>query len=390
MRILSIKSSTSMHGGGSKAFMQMLDGLRLFGVESLVIFPDNKDMYQVLTQNKIPCKALKFHYRPSVYPWSKSFIQKLLFLPRLCGRLITNCLATIQLIRIAKEYQPDIIHTNVSVISIGYHAAKFLKIPHVWHIREYGAIDFNTFYYYPTFKAQLSRYNEDKSYTICITKDIQKYNRLTDRDKSRVIYDGVLSSKVLTYSPNKKPYFLFAGRLEKIKGILPLIDAYAVYCKNHLAPLPLYIAGSGSKSYTQLILDRIKHYKIENQVVLLGLRDDILSLYQEAKALIVPSLSEGFGFITAEAMFLGCLVVGYDVAGTKEQLDNGKEITGEEIALRYSTQEQLVQHLINVTDNSIVHYEQMICQSQQTVSKLYTTEIHAKQIYDYYNYILGL
>jgi glycosyltransferase involved in cell wall biosynthesis len=171
---------------------------------------------------------------------------------------------------------------------------------------------------------------------------------------------------------------------------LPLIDAYAVYCKNHLAPLPLYIAGSGSKSYTQLILDRIKHYKIENQVVLLGLRDDILSLYQEAKALIVPSLSEGFGFITAEAMFLGCLVVGYDVAGTKEQLDNGKEITGEEIALRYSTQEQLVQHLINVTDNSIVHYEQMICQSQQTVSKLYTTEIHAKQIYDYYNYILGL
>ncbi len=379
-----------MHGGGSKAFMQMLDGMHVFGVESFVIFPDNQGMYQVLTENKIPCKSLRFHYRPSVYPWSKSITQKLLFIPRLCGRLITNSLATLQLIHIAKKYQPDIIHTNVSVISIGYYAAKFLKIPHVWHIREYGAIDFNTFYYYPTFKTQLSRYKEDHSYTICITKDIQKYNKLTNWDKSRVIYDGVLSSKSLTYNPNKKPYFLFAGRLERIKGILPLIDAYAVYCKNHLSPLPLYIAGSGSESYTQLIQDRISHHKIENHVVLLGLRNDILSLYHEAKALIVPSLTEGFGFITAEAMFSGCLVIGYDVAGTKEQLDNGKEITGEEIALRYSTQEQLVQHLINVTDNSIVRYEQMIRQSQQIVSSLYTTEIHSKQIYEYYNYILGL
>ena len=118
--------------------------------------------------------------------------------------------------------------------------------------------------------------------------------------------------------------------------------------------------------------------------------DDVLPYYKEAKALIVPSLFEGFGFITAEAMFSGCLVIGNDVAGTKEQFDNGKEFTGEEIALRYATQEQLVQHLNDVTNKKTAHYQSMIDSAQQVVAKLYTSEEHSKQIYDYYQYILGL
>ena len=119
------------------------------------------------------------------------------------------------------------------------------------------------------------------------------------------------------------------------------------------------------------------------------MRKDILSLYKEAKALIVPSLSEGFGFITAEAMFCGCLVIGNDTAGTKEQFDNGLEMTGEEIALRYTKQEELVQHLIDVTNEPIKHYEPMILRAQQVVTQLYSTETHAERVYEFYNYILN-
>lgn len=387
MKVLFIKSSTTTHGGGSKAFMQMLSGLISLGVTPMVVLPDKKGLYTTLQSMGITCISLR--YRMSVYPWSRSLKDKLMFIPRLIGRILVNNFATLQLIRITKQFKPNLIHSNVSVTAIGYYAARLLKIPHVWHVREYGDLDFNM-HYYPTTQIQRNRYKKNLSYTICITKDIQRHHQLKEWTNSTVIYDGVLSTNDKTYIEHKKSYFLFAGRLEKAKGILPLIDAYAQYNKQHSHPLPLYVAGSGDLEYTQLIKEKLQHFGLEKDIKLLGMRDDILSLYKDAKALIVPSISEGFGFITAEAMFCGCLVIGNDTAGTKEQLDNGKEITGEEIALRYSTQEQLVQHLINVTDNSIVHYEQMICQSQQTVSKLYTTEIHAKQIYDYYNYILGL
>ena len=115
--------------------------------------------------------------------------------------------------------------------------------------------------------------------------------------------------------------------------------------------------------------------------------DDVMPYYKEAKALIVPSLFEGFGFITAEAMFSGCLVIGNNVAGTKEQFDNGLELTGEEIALRYTTEAQLVQHLIDVTNNPIEQYEPIILRGQEVVRQLYTAEKHVEQVYDLYKKI---
>lgn len=388
MKIIFILSSTFTYGGGTKAFMQMLLGVMQHGIKPLVILPDKQGIYDTLIKNGIPCAALQFHYRMSVYPWRKTFLDKLLFLPRFFGRVIVNSLATIQLLKITKQFKPNIIHTNVSVIAIGYYVASILKIPHIWHIREYGDLDFNL-HYYPSRQIQLNRYKRYNSYTLCITKDIQRHHNLQQWENSLVVYDGVLSNSMISYQKDKFPYFIFAGRLEKAKGILPLLDAYAIYCKKHPAPLSLYIAGSGSQEYTQIVRDKILQHNIEDKVILLGMRDDILTLYQQARALIVPSFSEGFGFITAEAMFSGCLVIGNDTAGTKEQFDNGKELTGEEIALRYTTQEQLVQHMIDVTNNNIEYYEPMIFRAQRIVAQLYSTEAHAQQVHDFHKQIIN-
>jgi glycosyltransferase involved in cell wall biosynthesis len=88
-------------------------------------------------------------------------------------------------------------------------------------------------------------------------------------------------------------------------------------------------------------------------------------------------------------MFCGCLVIGNDVAGTKEQFDNGKELTGKDIALRYNTQEQLVQHLIDVSNNSTKYYKPLIMRAQHTVSQLYSIEVHSQQVFDFYIHILN-
>jgi glycosyltransferase involved in cell wall biosynthesis len=289
-------------------------------------------------------------------------------------------------LKIAKQFNPDIIHTNVSVTAIGYYVARLLHIPHIWHIREYADKDFN-FHYFPSKKIKLSRYKHPNSYTICITKDIQQHHELDMWSNSAVIYNGIFSQKELFYQKHKQRYFLFAGRLEEAKGILPLIDAYADYCKEIDSPLPLHIAGSGTNQYMKLIQNKISQYNIQDHIVFLGMRNDILSLYREAIAIIVPSISEGFGRVTAEAMFAGCLVIGNDTAGTKEQFDIGLEITGEEIGLRYTTRKLLIQHMINVTSTPFDTFVPMILRGQKTATALYSTEQHAKHIYEFYKKI---
>ena len=117
MRVLFVTSSTILHGGASKAFMQMLMGLISMGVKPLVIFPDKNGLYQLLQAKNINCIAL--NYRMSVYPWYQSLKDLLLFIPRLFGRIIVNNIATIRLISIIKQFKPDIIHTNESVVAIG-------------------------------------------------------------------------------------------------------------------------------------------------------------------------------------------------------------------------------------------------------------------------------
>lgn len=394
MKVLYVVSATQVIGGGSKSFLNLLHGVINHGVEPLVVCPDQGRMYQDLQMEGI--KVANCFYRCITYPsFDRNAKNILLFLPRLFGRVLANTIGTIQLCRICKSFKPDIIHTNVSVTGIGYYASRLLHIPHVWHIREYGDADFNL-HYVPTKHRQYHRYSRKHSYTICITKDIQRYNKLNDRINSRVIYDGVLSATHLHYTFQKQPYFLFAGRLEKAKGVYPLLTAYAQYCKLCANPLLLHIAGDGVKGseYVQKCHRLVEENDLANKVQFLGVRTDILSLYQEATALIVPSISEGFGFITAEAMFSGCLVVGNDVAGTKEQFDNGKDLVGEEIALRYTEQEQLVHHLLEITKNVEENkfrqkYESMILRAQGVVGQLYTTEKHAQSVYAFYQEIIS-
>lgn len=396
MKILFVLHSGGAYEGSGKAFCRFLPLLINRGVEPLVIVPTQEGgLYDILSQSNISVVTTKYHYRCSVFPPSSTWRDRLLFLPRLFGRWMVNTYSLIQLLYIAKHFCPDAIHTNTSVCAIGYQVSRLLHIKHIWHIREYGALDFNYFYYYPSRQWQWHRYRQNNSFTLCITKDIQRYNQLENDATSRVVYDGVLSQNTIIYKPQKQPHLLFVGCLSEGKGVLHLLEAYAVYKQRCSHPLPLWLAGkSSSELFMNRMDDFVKAHNLSEDLCFLGLRQDVLQLYSDATALIVPSLSEGFGFITAEAMFSGCLVVGHDVAGTKEQFDNGVELTGEEIALRYTQQEQLVQHLLDITDaveKGVFkeHYEPMILRAQQVVKQLYTSERNAEQIYQFYQDILG-
>ena len=372
-------------GGATKAVMNLIDGAK--DVIPHFVLPDDTGIAEVLRQRHIRYSVLD--YRMCVYPPLHRAQDFLLFVPRLIGRIWLNARATCRLAQLAKDWKADIIHTNTSVNDIGFRAARKLHLPHVWHIREYGISDFK-FHHYPCVSLFRRKLKSKQSYTICITRDIQRYNHLLDWPTSRVIYDGVLHVNQTNLILPKQNYFLFAGRLEEGKGIEQLLFAYAVYSVKMEHLCPLWIAGGTRESdYLDKLIRITEQLHISSNVRFLGWRNDMLPLMQHALALVVPSRAEGFGFVVAEGMFAGALVIGKNVCGIKEQLQNGFELTKQDIALGYETQDELVEYLSQVSQTGVESYIPMIKAGQQAVKQLYSIESHQQAVCQFYNDIIN-
>jgi glycosyltransferase involved in cell wall biosynthesis len=83
----------------------------------------------------------------------------------------------------------------------------------------------------------------------------------------------------------------------------------------------LVIAGKVDKSDFLAELKTIsKKHSIENQVYFVDETPDIISYYQASKIVIVPSYSEGFSLVTAEAMACGCSVIATKNVGVHSAL----------------------------------------------------------------------
>ena len=113
----------------------------------------------------------------------------------------------------------------------------------------------------------------------------------------------------------------------------------------------------------------------------------VYDLMYNAKALLVPSYFEGFGFIVVEAMLNGCIVIGRNEAGVKEQFDNGLKYTGIEIGLRFESQAELISRMQYVCDTSFDNFIPMIKAAQNVIQK-YTVSQNVDQIICFYDSVV--
>jgi glycosyltransferase involved in cell wall biosynthesis len=124
-----------------------------------------------------------------------------------------------------------------------------------------------------------------------------------------------------------RSYFLFSGAIEPKKNISNLIDAYAASGTR----LPLILAGGGGwlnrADLKKARDERFASFRInggvvrrERQVRRLEYipRDQLLTLIKGARALLFPSIYEGFGLPVIEAMALGTPVITSDVSSLPE------------------------------------------------------------------------
>lgn len=380
MRVVFLITVTALEGSTYSLF-QLIRGLKHEGVECKVIATRKGYYCDVMDKEGIPYEIIR--YRNSNYPSFRTCRDMLYYVP-LLALLAENYINYSKVKRAIKEFRPDIIHTNVSPITIGYRVAKELNIPHVWHVREYVDKDFKI-KPFPSFSSLRKKLQD--SYTITITKDVKKHFNLGN--KCRAIYDGVYYENEYRFVASKKPYFLFVGFLMECKGVFDLLASYVEYCKLVDAPFELYLVGGYTSETYDRMISILLGSKAQSFVKIIGKQDieTVKNYMQEATCMFVPSHFEGFGRITAEAMFNGCLVAGRDTGGTKEQFDNGLNETGKEIALRFTDNEQMTRIMYNLTLQKIEQYYPMIERAQNVVRKLYSIESNVHSVLRFYSEI---
>ena len=381
MNVAYILHSTEPTDGASKAFLSMMEGLRTCGVCPFAVVPDEGAVTQLLRKAGVP--VLVVNFRASAYPYRNTASQRLWFLPRLLARMFVNQQATKAVKHFLLQNKIDLVHTNSGIVRIGFDAAQKASIPHIYHIREYSRLI--GIRYFPREAAFRQQLKAPGSYSICITKALQSHYGQSGKATSRVIYDGVFNAKEVMPTVADKQYFLFAGRIHPAKGLDQLLQAFKLYADSTPAPLHLKVAGGWSDAdYHRCQQQFIEDNGLTALVELLGNRTDLPELMSQARALIVSTPFEGFGFCMPEAQQQGCLVIARNTSGTKEQLDNALEMTGQEIALRYDTTEQLAERLKEVANRPISDYDGYTRKAFEVVNQLYTKERHVREVWQFY------
>lgn len=127
---------------------------------------------------------------------------------------------------------------------------------------------------------------------------------------------------------HRKHIILNVGRLIDVKGTIYLIDAMSIVSR-HFPDALLVIAGSGPEERS--LLHRVQENGLNQKVKFLGtVRKDIIPfLYQSADVFVLPSINaegktEALGVVLLEAMTFGCPVIGSDVGGIPDIIQDGE------------------------------------------------------------------
>lgn len=142
-------------------------------------------------------------------------------------------------------------------------------------------------------------------------KDILEVYPEIDKNKIKVIYSGNSLSRDITVNVDSlgkksRKYFLFIGLRNSYKNFNWMIEALSPVLKKN--NLHLYCVGGGDFSEEENIL--LKHLGLFDLVIKQEASDfELIQLYNNSEALIMPSLYEGFGFPIIEAMSNGCPVI---------------------------------------------------------------------------------
>ncbi len=215
--------------------------------------------------------------------------------------------------QIIKNNEITIVHTHHRMAAFYIRLLKFVcpKLTHVYTAHN-------------VFKDKLPLYRfalgNAKSVAVgeAVNKNLKEDVGITD---SRVIYNGVVLKEtndqvdeIISYSGIKLGCI---ARLSEQKGLTYLIDAMSLLT---IKDIRLFIVGEGE--LREELENKVKELDLQDSVIFLGYRKDIVECINSFDFCVLPSVFEGFGLVAIEAFMNSKTLVATDIPGLNEVVTN--------------------------------------------------------------------
>jgi len=319
--------------GANRSLLDLIIGLKRFDVMPFVILPYKGEMYDVLKKLEIPVIIIPFYKWVAERNFPDGIIGKTNSYMRwaygVLERLYLNISILPKLTLQLKNWNIDMIYSNSSVIIIGAMAAKKLKLPHIWHLREMVDLHYDL---YPDFGKHVFRKTISSSDAIiAVSKAVQSHIfQGSTKKKINIIYNGVASKddfdSYYNQSENKlkrnSSYtFAIVGNIHKSKGQELSIKALSIVIETY-PDTRLLIVGDGEDMGR--IKTLVKSLGVEANVDFRGYIKNPYDAYFSSDAILVCSKYEAMGRTTVEGMSACRPVIGLDNSGTTELIEHEK------------------------------------------------------------------
>jgi glycosyltransferase involved in cell wall biosynthesis len=368
MRILFCTHCTDLYGA-NRSLLSLIEGLRSrFKIECYVLVPKFGPLTDVLEDKGI--QFFVYEYRGWVNDGSTKAQLKAPL------RLIFNLIQAVRIYTGLRSYSFDIVHSNSSVIPIGFFLSIIFKKPHIWHIREFGEKDYQLKFDFNSIFLKLGL--KKSQIVIAISKAIQyhiadEYNY----NNSHLLYNGIFNEdtiEIREFEWTQDMVFGIVGFIAPFKGHEEALHAFS--CAIKVNPkLKFKIIGEGQKEY----LDKLKQICYEEGLVehveFIGFINSAQEIYKQIDILIMCSQNEALGRVTIEAMFYGVPVIGFMGGGTQEL------IIHEKTGLFYSNgSKDLCEQMLRLVDSKSF-MESISINAKKFVEGNFTVEKYVNQFH---------
>lgn len=317
MRILYVSTDFN-RSGAALAMIELADNIRKHNHEVILLFPGYGDAVEEAKKRDLNYSVIRS------YEWVKPINRKEYVREKLKWFLkhIYNIVAIKRISNYIAENKIDIVHINTLWGYVGAVAAKNMKIPYVWHMREMLELQ--------GIKIRWKRYGislVNKAEALIAISAVVKENYANQFDSAKIklIYDGVDAEKFLNKRKqlfqNRVPELIVAGGVRSHKRQRDVIGAVKELRDNNLI-VHLSIVGDDKTAYAESLKKYVDENKLQDVVTFVGETSEIQKYWKKADIGITASEHEAFGRVTVESMLSGCLTVTSDSGAGREIIEN--------------------------------------------------------------------
>lgn len=315
LKILFITYSRSMLGANRSMVNLIADLKRRYHIDSFVLMGNVEDgnLTEILQDKNIPyaicpmkhwvvSEEKPFRLLRGLSTWMKN------------SRNIKNIKKTINL----KEY--DLIYTNNSTVQTGAYLAFQEKKPHIWHIREFGKLDYNIVFNYPD--KIVNKWFRRADRIITVSKSLEEYvsSNYARGAYIQTIYNGVIDDEMIRerdFQVKDIYHFCCVGALQSGKNQMELLEAAKILLESGEKRFHIDLIGDGAE-YKEKLQEYVAENSLQEFVTFWGYQSDVPELLKSMDVGVICSKAEAFGRVTCEYMAASMPVIGSREGGTAE------------------------------------------------------------------------